>query len=106
LDDTIHQVAWGAAEVLHFVDGHWQAATGLMEIPCSEANKTATVTETLSRSYEPQPDGTLRGAETITVLTNECAGQGNPQGITRVPFVATRIGDVPPGVTLADPALF
>jgi serine/threonine-protein kinase len=51
---------------------------------------------------EPQPDGTLRGTETETVLTNECGNQGT----WRTPLSVTRTGDVPRAVVLADPALF
>ncbi len=36
-----------------------------------------------------------------TVRRNECGAQG---AVVRVPVVATRVGDVPAGVTLADPA--
>jgi serine/threonine-protein kinase len=57
----------------------------------------------VSWSLQPQLDGTLRGVKTYIVLTNECGRQGN---VHKTPFVATRIGDVPPAVVLADPALF
>jgi serine/threonine-protein kinase len=36
-----------------------------------------------------------------TVQSNECGGQG---ATLRIPVVATRTGDVPPGVVVADPA--
>jgi len=52
---------------------------------------------------EPQPDGTLRGVQTETVLTNECGNQGT---VYQTPIVASRTGDVPGSVTMADPALF
>ena len=58
-------------------------------------------TEMVTWSLEPQPDGTLRGVATDTVLTNECGSEG---AVSQVPFVATRVGDVPPSVTVADPA--
>ena len=47
--------------------------------------------------------GTFRGVDTNTVLTNECGYQGERYGI---PFLATPIGDVPPAITIADPAYF
>jgi hypothetical protein len=72
-----------------------------MEIFCSNPNKTITATESLSWSLEPPPDGTLKGVETIQVQTNECGTQGT----IRTSFVATRIGDVPPSVIVADPSL-
>jgi serine/threonine protein kinase, bacterial len=106
LDDSNPQQATGtAALVLHFIDGHWQDTPYIQPDTnkCSGANGTATDTETISRSLEPQPDGTLRGVSTATILTNGCGNQGM---VYRTPIVATRIGDVPPTVTLADPALF
>jgi hypothetical protein len=54
-------------------------------------------------SLEPQPDGTLRGVQTHTALTNECGNQGT---VYRTPMVVTRMGDVPPSVILSDPTLF
>ena len=55
----------------------------------------------LAWSLEPQPDGSLRGLKTGTALTNDCGLQGQ---VAVAPVVATRVGDVPTGVTLADPA--
>jgi hypothetical protein len=55
----------------------------------------------LTWSFEPQPDGTLRGTQTGTALTNECGVQGQ---VALAPVVATRVGDVPAGVGVADPA--
>jgi serine/threonine-protein kinase len=69
---------------------------------CTQPNGQvrATQQETVAGSLAPQADGTLRGTETETVLTNECGAQG---AVTRVPVVATRVGDVPAGVNVADP---
>lgn len=58
---------------------------------------------TFAISVQPQPDRTLHGILTETVLTNECGHQGN---VYKTPVVMTRTGDVPPAVVLADPALF
>jgi hypothetical protein len=110
-DDNDHQVARTPAypHVLHFVDGHWQAAPVQGQIQqqrCLGANGKVVAgaeTEAFTWSLEPQPDGTLRGVATETVLTNECANQGT---VYRTPVVATRTGDVPPSVTVADPTLF
>ncbi len=52
-------------------------------------------------SLRPQPQGELVGEMTVTVQSNECAQQG---AVIRAPAVATRIGDVPPAVTVPDPA--
>jgi hypothetical protein len=104
LGDTNHSEAKGVAHVLRFADGHWQD-TPYLHPPeqCRGASGTGTDTSTLSWSLDPQPDGTLRGVATETVLTNECANQGT---VYRTPVVATRTGDVPPSVTVADPTLF
>jgi serine/threonine protein kinase, bacterial len=104
LADTNHNEAKGGARVLRFADGHWQD-TPYLHSPeqCRGTSGTVTDTSTLSWSLEPQPDGTLRGVQTETVLTNECGNQGT---VYRTPVVATRTGDVPRGVTVADPALF
>jgi serine/threonine protein kinase, bacterial len=104
LADTDHNEAKGVAHVLHFADGRWQD-TPYPQTPvqCPRTNGTLNDTSTLSWSLAPQPDGTLRGVATETVLTDECGNQGT---VYRTPVVATRTGDVPLGVTVADPALF
>ena len=94
-----------ATEVLRFTDGRWQDITHLLPpAKCpGEASGTVTNLETVSWSWETQPDGTLHGTQTMTVLTNECGNQG---AVRRTPVSATRTGDVPPTVVLADPGLF
>jgi serine/threonine-protein kinase len=107
LDDATHQVAsttdGGQTDALHFVAGYWQGAPQQERVGCRQPNGQvrATQQETVAWSLAPQADGTLRGTETETVLSNECGAQG---AVVRVPAVATRVGDVPPGVALADPA--
>jgi serine/threonine-protein kinase len=104
LADTNHNEAKGVAHVLRFADGHWQDTPYLHPPePCRGTSGTVTDTSTLSWSLAPQPNGTLRGVQTETVLTNECANQGT---VYQTPVVATRTGDVPRSVTVADPALF
>jgi serine/threonine-protein kinase len=107
LDNTDHQAAKttgsGNAGVLHFVDGHWQSAPRELQTQCRAAHGTQTSTqaETVVWSLTPQPDGTLRGVQTQTVQSNECGAQG---AMLRIPVVASRVGDVPAGVNVADPA--
>jgi serine/threonine-protein kinase len=93
----------GNTGVLHFVDGHWQSAPRQLQTQCREAHGTQTAkqSETVVWSLTPQPDGTLRGVQTQTVQSNECGAQG---AMLRIPVVATRVGDVPPSVVVADPA--
>jgi hypothetical protein len=100
-----HQAPIGGAVVFRFVDGHWQNTPELLDPgPCPGAT-TGNVTDNAMStwSWEPQPDGTLRGIQTVTHLTNECGKQGN---IYRTPLSVTRAGDVPPAVVVADPGLF
>ena len=90
-----------------FVDGHWQSVPvqrQLAQPRCLGANGNVVAganTVLLRWSLEPQPDGTLRGTKTGTALTNECGLQGQ---VALAPVVATRVGDVPTGVAVADPA--
>ena len=106
LDDSNHQVAsttdGGQTDTLRFVDGYWQGAPQQARVGCLQPNGQvrATQQETIAWSLAPQADGTLRGTETETVLSNECSAQG---AVVRVPVVATRVGDAPAGVPLADP---
>jgi serine/threonine-protein kinase len=106
LDDATHQVAntadGGQTDTLRFVGGYWQGAPQQQRVGCTQPNGQvrATQQETIAWSLAPQADGTLRGTETETVLSNDCSAQG---AVVRVPVVATRVGDAPPGVTLADP---
>jgi serine/threonine protein kinase, bacterial len=108
LDDATHQVAsttdGGQTDVLRFVGGYWQGAPQQERVGCLQPNGQvrATQQETVAWSLAPQADGTLRGTKTETVLSNECGAQG---AVVRVPVVATRVGDVPPRVSLADPTL-
>ncbi|APT10304.1 MULTISPECIES: serine/threonine-protein kinase [Mycobacterium avium complex (MAC)] len=107
LDDTTHQAAGGPdggqTDTLRFVGGYWQGAPEQQRVGCTRPGGPAGATqqETIAWSLAPQSDGTLRGTETETVLSNECGAQG---AVVRVPVVATRVGDVPPGVNVADPA--
>jgi serine/threonine-protein kinase len=106
LDDANHQVAstagGGHTDTLHFINGYWQGAPQQERVACTlpDGQVTATQQETIAWSLAPQPDGSLRGTQTETVLSNECGAQG---AVVRVPMVATRVGDAPAGVALADP---
>ncbi len=90
-----------------FVDGHWQSAPvqrPLAQPRCLGPNNrvvAGTNVVALTWSFEAQPDGTLRGTKTGTALTNECGVQGQ---VALAPVVATRVGDMPTGVEVADPA--
>lgn len=107
LDDTNHQVAstadGGQSDTLRFVGGYWQGSPAQERVGCTQPNGQvrATQQETLAWSLVPQTDGTLRGTQTETVLSNECGAQG---AVVRTPVLATRVGDAPTGVPLADPA--
>ncbi|TAM66726.1 serine/threonine-protein kinase [Mycobacterium sp.] len=104
LDDATHQLAGtGQSDTLRYVGGYWQGAPEQLRVGCTPPSGQipATQQETIARSLAPQADGTLRGTETETVLSNECGAQG---AVVRVPVVATRAGAAPAGVALGDPA--
>jgi serine/threonine-protein kinase len=107
LDDATHQKAdttdGGHTDTLRFIGGYWQGTPQQQRVGCTQPNGQfrATQQETVAWTLAPQADGTLRGTVTETVLSNECSAQG---AVVRVPVVATRVGDVPPGVNIADPA--
>ncbi|BBY00618.1 serine/threonine-protein kinase [Mycobacterium seoulense] len=103
LDNATHQTAAGQTDTLRFVGGYWQGAPQQDRLGCTPPHGQAQATqqETLAWSLAPQADGSLRGTVTETVLSNECGAQG---AVVRVPVVATRVGDVPAGLHLGDPA--
>jgi serine/threonine-protein kinase len=107
LDEATHTYAkstgTGNAGVLHYVDGHWQSEPRQLQAQCRKGREAPLLTqsETVVWSLTPEPDGTLRGVQTQTVQTNECGSQG---ATLRIPVVASHTGDVPPDVTVADPA--
>ena len=106
LDDANHQVAstadGGHTYALRFIGGYWQGGPQQERPGCTQPNGQVPTTqqETDAGSLAPQADGTLRGAVTQTVLSNECGAQG---AVVRVPVVVTRVGDAPAGVPVADP---
>jgi serine/threonine-protein kinase len=103
LDDKNHEVAQteggGDRAVFHFLEGQWQETPDRTWDRCEGHKTPSTVMAVLS--VKLQADGTLRGSETDTVIGNECGAQGQ---VLTTPVLATRIGHVPPGVTVADPA--
>jgi serine/threonine-protein kinase len=92
--------------ILGFVDGHWRDAPQREQINypncLAEDGSVGPGSDTamITWSMEPQADGTLHGILTTTRITNRC-GLGGV--VNELPFVATRVGDVPTGVTVADP---
>ncbi len=104
LAESNQQEGTGTTSVLHFADGHWQGTLTLQApMDCDRTNKPGRDDETRLWSWDPQPDGTLKGLQIGTILSNGCGTQGT---VYRTPFVATRTGDVAPSVIVADPALF
>ena len=105
LDDANHQEPTGWAGIFHFIGGHWVDNMEKKRVPCAITSPGATDEQTVSMTWDlvPQPDGTLRGVNTVTFSSNECGSKGR---IITTPIVGTRTGPVPPNVVLADPALF
>ena len=98
-----------AIRIFRFANGHWVTDWD-GKLTCASLNRisknaTPTDIQAVRRSLdlEPQPDGTLRGVQRVTVETDECGVQG---AVITTPVVATRTGPVPPNVVLAAPALF
>ena len=107
LDDANHQEPTGLAGVFYFTNGHWVDNGKTARIPCGQYRRAGTATDeqtvtAVKGDLVPQPDGTLRGVDIITIKTNECG----MRYVMTTPVVATRTGPVPPNVVLADPALF
>jgi len=87
--------------VLRFTDGQWQSAPETAKFPCVGPNGSAqTQTMTQVLMLRPEPQGDLIGEMDVTVQSNEC---GQKSAVVRVPAVATRSGDTPPGVYVPDP---
>ncbi len=109
LDNVNHQSARtsgsGNTGVLTFANGHWQSAPRQLQfqVQCRQANQklTANQVEMVVWSLTPQADGTLRGVQIQTVNSSDC---GAPGATLRIPVLVSRVGDVPPGVAVADPA--
>jgi serine/threonine protein kinase, bacterial len=105
LDDNDHTQAkspGGDPVVFDFRDGRWLSRPENSTFPCigpNEAQGTQAMTQVLS--LRPQPLGELVGEMTVTVQSNECDQRG---AVLRAPAVATRSGEVPPDVTVPDPA--
>ena len=105
LDDTDHTRATspgGAAVVLDFRDGRWLSRPANATFPCigpSGTQRMQTTTHVLS--LRPQPQGNFVGEMMVVVQSNECDQQG---AVLRMPAMVTRSGEVPPGVTVPDPA--
>ncbi|WP_118915755.1 hypothetical protein [Mycobacterium shigaense] len=104
LADSNQQEATETTSVVRFTEGQWRGTPTLQSpMDCETAGKQGQEDETRLWTWDPQTDGTLRGIQIATVLSNECGSQGR---VYRTPFVATRLGLVATSVIVADPALF
>lgn len=104
LAESNQQEGTGTTSVVRFADGHWQGTPTLQApMECDRTNKPGRDDETRLWSWDPQADGTFRGVQIGTVLSNGCGIQGR---VYRTPFTATRMGDMAASVVVADPALF
>ena len=105
LDDDDHTQAMSPASstlVMQFGDGQWQSQPETNQFPCIAGNGIAQ-TQTTSQvlSLRPRPQGDFVGEEEVRVQTNEC---GQRAAVIRMPALASRSGDVPPAVSVPDPA--
>ncbi len=109
LDDETHQKAAVAqkgsvdllSKALQYVDTKWR------ELPPEVETRSCTTSPDISAQYATQwtltkqSDGTFSGEQRTVITSNECG----TQGLTMVlPIVATRMGGVPQGVSVPDPA--
>lgn len=106
LDDNDHTQPnapdGGRPMVLEFADGQWQSRPETVRFPCVGPNGIAqTQTTTQVLSLRPQRQGDLVGEMDVTVESNECSQRSS---VVRIPAVASRSGDVPPAITVPDPA--
>jgi hypothetical protein len=86
--------------VLDFRDSSWQSRPETVLFACVGPKGTHAKQTTTQAIRLQQANGALRGTMTVAVDSNECAQQG--AGI-KIPAVAIRIGDVPPGVEVPTP---
>jgi serine/threonine protein kinase, bacterial len=105
LDDADHQrvSAKGGDKpiVLDFRDGAWQSRPETVLFACLGPNGTAAKQTTTQAIRLQKEHGALRGTMTVTVESDECGQKG--AGI-QIPAVAARVGDVPAGVEVPNPA--
>lgn len=104
LDDNTHTQAKEGVRplILEFGGGQWKSRPEDVQFPCVGANGSASTQDTTQvLSLRPQPQGDLVGEMVVTVRSNEC---GQQAAVIRIPAVASRSGDVPPAVTVPDPA--
>jgi serine/threonine protein kinase, bacterial len=109
LDDTNHNIAAtpNTTYQWRFTDGRWQmlpersreTRQGCKVVQGKAVDGDQTALYTIS--LEPQPGGSSRGLSSATTISSECGQEGSVQ---QFPFVATRVGDVPLGVPVADPS--
>lgn len=110
LDDKNHEIASQPTEVsqYQFADGQWRRMLSKVRTPldlCSvdgDREVPGSETEVIVGSMRADPDGILRGLRTSTAVTSECRRQG---AVVQIPFVATKVGKLPPDVAISQPAL-
>lgn len=109
LADSDHSKADEPAvtSILRFVDGRWISdpeKTRLTNDYCSIDDEGKDVagfnSAVVVRILEPQPDSTLRASITTTDTSSECGTEGR---VVQQHPVATRVGDVPAQILVADP---
>ncbi|CRZ14803.1 serine/threonine-protein kinase [Mycolicibacterium neworleansense] len=105
MDGSNHAVPYteggGMTAVFRLTNNSWQGDPGRGSLPCEAPIVGQAQATDTALALTPQPDGTLAGAQTTTIQSNECGLQG---AVITVPVHATRLEDVPPGSPVADPA--
>ena len=112
LDDKNHQIAYTpiSSSQWRLVGGQWRHAAGVPNTSreqrdlCYLRNGEFVPGEQTIQdepAMTPQPDGTLAGLLTTTVVSSECGSEGM---VWQSHYTMTRVGDVPSGLPLPDPS--
>lgn len=88
--------------LLEFGGGLWRSRPDRVKFPCVEpkgAANTQATTQVLT--LRPEAHGELVGQVVVTVHSDECGEQG---AVIRIPAVVSRHSEIPPAVTVPNPA--
>lgn len=87
--------------IMEFSEGQWRSRPDTVRFACIGPNGEANTQTTVQvLTLRPQSTGDLVGALVVTVETNEC---GQQSAVIRIPAVASRSGDIPPGIKVPNP---
>ncbi|HEY1842016.1 MAG TPA: serine/threonine-protein kinase [Mycobacterium sp.] len=104
LDETghLHRSETGGSKpvVMDFHNGAWQSRPETELFACLGPDGAPAKQTTTQVIWLQQAHGAFRGTMTVTVESNECSQQG---ATIKIPAVAARVAEVPPGVEVPGP---